>query len=77
MAITDYAERCGDDTNEMPLSGGAQRRTRIAELLTALADMRPARRHDDTARFKRIEGELILLLDAELIRTHQRSPRES
>jgi hypothetical protein len=66
-----------DDTNDMPLSKGEQRKTRIAELLTALAGMRPARRRDDAARFKRLEAELILLLDAEVIRTHHKRRRES
>jgi hypothetical protein len=70
MAI-EYAENVWDDINEMPLSNGGQRKMRIAELLTALAAMRPARRRDDTARFARLESELILLLDAELIATNQ------
>jgi hypothetical protein len=77
MAIIEYAERAWDDTNDMPLSKGEERKTRIAELLKSLGDMRPARRRDDAARFKRIEAELVLLLDAELIRTHQMSARES
>jgi hypothetical protein len=77
MAIIEYADRAWDDTNDMPLSKGRQRKTRIAELLRALADMRPARRRDDSERFQRIEAELILLLDAELIRIHQKSARES
>jgi hypothetical protein len=77
MATIEYAEGAWDDTNDMPLSKGEQRKTRIAELLTALAGMRPARRRDDPARFSRLEAELILLLDAELIRTHQKRRHES
>jgi hypothetical protein len=77
MAIIEYAERSWDDTNDMPLSKGEQRKIRIAELFKALGEMRPARRRDDPVRFKRIEAELILLLDAELIRTQQMSARGS
>jgi hypothetical protein len=77
MAITDDADRRWDDTNDMPLNQGEQRKTRIAELLRAMADMRPARRRDDLARFTRMEAEVILLLEAALIRTHQQRVRES
>jgi len=77
MSLPDYVERPWDDTNELPLSQGEQRKARIAELLNALADMRPARRRDDAARFTRIEAELVLLLDAALIWTHHKHLRES
>jgi hypothetical protein len=76
MAI-EYAAHGWDYTNEMPLSTDGQRTRRIAELLTALAAMRPARRRDDAAHFTRLERELILLLDAELIATHQTTARPS
>jgi hypothetical protein len=77
MSIPDYADRLWDDSNELPLSRGDQRKARIAELLKSLADMRPARRRDDAARFTRIEAELVLLLDAALISTHLQHVRES
>jgi hypothetical protein len=77
MTLTDDAERPWNDTNDLPLSQGDQRQRGIAELLRALADMRPARRRDDPARVTLLEAELILLLDAALIRTHQKRPRES
>jgi hypothetical protein len=77
MSTTNYADPPWDDTNELPLSQGDQRKARIAELLRALADMRPARRRDDAARFTRIEAELVLLLDAALIWAQQKHARES
>jgi len=77
MSMTDDVDHLWDDTNELPLSQGDQRKARIAELLTALADMRPARRRDDAARFTRIEAELVLLLDAALIGSHQKHLRAS
>ena len=72
MTNVEYVERVWDDTNDMPLSEGEQRKTRIAELLNALAEMHPARRRDDAARVCRIEDELIVLLDGELIRNRQK-----
>jgi hypothetical protein len=41
------------------------RQLRIAQLLMALAAIRPARRRDDETRRRSIEAELVLLLDAE------------
>jgi hypothetical protein len=76
MAI-EYAAHAWDDTNDMPLSMDGQRKRRIAELLEAFAAMRPARRDDDPARFIRLERELILLLDAELIAIQQTRARPS
>ena len=63
MANVEYVERVWDDINGMPLSEGEQRKTRIAELLIALADRRAARRREDPARICRIEDELILSLE--------------
>jgi hypothetical protein len=77
MSMTDDADQLWDDTNELPLSQGDQRKARIAELFKAVVDMRPARRRDDAARFTRMEAELVLLLDAALIWTHQKHMRES
>jgi hypothetical protein len=72
----EYADYGWDDPNEMPLSKGGQRRVRIAELLKALSAIRLARRLD-SARFTRLERELILLLDADLIATHQTRAQSS
>jgi hypothetical protein len=66
-----------DDSHEMPLSRKGQRQQRIAELYTQLAAMRPARRCGDAARFARLEGELMLLLSADLIANCQTTARSS
>jgi hypothetical protein len=66
-----------DDIDDMPLSSGVERRSRIAELLRTLAEMRPGRRWGDPARLTRLEAELMLLLNAELIRHDQQKARGS
>ncbi len=43
------------------------RQTRIATLLIELAAIGPARRRDDQTRRQKIETELVLLLDAEIL----------
>jgi hypothetical protein len=75
MAIE--SKRLWRDVDEMPVSEDRRRQIRIAELFRALADMRPARRRGDSAHFTRIEAELILLLDAELILMHLKKTQQS
>ena len=77
MAASESTQGGWDDTDDMPLSNGVDRRTRIAELFSALADMRPPQRWDDPAQFTRLEAELMLLLNAELIRQDQPRARTS
>jgi hypothetical protein len=66
-----------NDDDEMPLSQGDQRKGRIAELLRAVAAMRPCRRHGDAALLTQLQAELMLLLDADLIQLHQKTGRPS
>lgn len=66
-----------DDSGEMPLSKKGQRQHRIAELFTHLAAMRHGRRPGDAAHVARLEGELMLLLDAELIANQVTTARPS
>jgi hypothetical protein len=61
----------------MPLSKGDERRTASVNLLSALAAMRPCRRHGDPALLTLLQAELVLLLDADLIRIRQQTGRAS
>ena len=53
-----------DDDEDMPISQG--RKTRIGELLSAVAAMRPCRRHGDPALLTELQTELRVLLDANI-----------
>jgi hypothetical protein len=77
MAITNDEARRGNDAKSMSVSPGEQCQARVAALLRAWADLGPAKRPDDLARFTRMETEVIRLLDAALIRTPQLPVRES
>jgi hypothetical protein len=65
MAATTPSEH--DDQN-IAQRDDPTRQARIARLLLELAAIRPARRRDDETRRRRIEAELILLLNAEIIK---------
>jgi hypothetical protein len=77
MAISEYTPPVWNDENEMPLATGDERKIRITELLQDCVAMRPCRRHGDSAKLKRMEAELTLLLDAELITLQRKAGRES
>ena len=77
MAILEYAPPPWNDEDDMPLDMGDQRKIRITQLLQDCVAMRPCRRHGDSAKLKRMEAELILLLDAELIGLQRKAGRES
>jgi hypothetical protein len=76
MNISDYIEPAWND-DEMPLGEGDRRKTRIGELLKAVAAMRPCRRHGDHELLTQLQAELILLLDADLIQAQQTTGRAS
>ena len=77
MATPASIDRGWDDADEMPLSQGDRRKIRIAELFAALVAMHPCRRHGDAGRLVQLQAELILLLDADLIRMQQTGGRPS
>jgi hypothetical protein len=66
-----------NDDDEMPLTQGDRRKTRIGELLSAVTAMRLCRRHGDAALLTQLQTELMLRLDADLIHIHQKRGRPS
>jgi hypothetical protein len=63
MPSTNTSERDGQDMSRMD---DQIRQTRIDTLLKELAAIRQARPRDDVPRRRRIEAELVVLLDAEI-----------
>jgi hypothetical protein len=73
----DITESVWNDDDEVRLSQGNRRKTRIGEVLSAVAAMRPCRRHGDPALLTTLQTELMLLLDADLIQMTQKTGRSS
>ena len=56
-----------DGMAALPRTNAQKRKARIDKLTHALHEMRPARRHDDKVRAKRIDAEITLLRNSETL----------